>query len=49
MKGLRVHVCAMRCERCGADTHVEKYDVDGFTGYLCSECCEAWDRIQTDG
>lgn len=36
----------MRCERCEADTTVHRYDVDGFTGYLCAECQETWDEIQ---
>lgn len=36
----------MKCERCGDDTQVSRYDVDGFTGYLCDECRETWDRIQ---
>lgn len=38
----------MKCERCGTDTHVEQYDVDGFTGYLCDECREAWNEIHPD-
>lgn len=36
----------MKCERCGADTHVERYDVDDFTGYLCEACVDAWDATQ---
>ena len=36
----------MRCDRCGSDTHTERYDVDGFTGQLCEECREQWDEIQ---
>jgi len=39
----------MKCERCGENTSVEHYDVDGYTGYLCASCVEAWDRIQSDG
>jgi transposase-like protein len=38
----------MRCERCGEDTEVQRYDVDGFTGYLCDDCRKAWDKIQAD-
>lgn len=37
----------MECERCGEDTDVHRHDVDGFTGYLCEECEEEWDAIQT--
>jgi transposase-like protein len=37
----------MKCERCGDDTHVSRYDVDGFTGYLCEECLEKWETIST--
>ncbi len=36
----------MNCERCGDDTDVERYDVDGFTGYLCDRCGEQWVRLQ---
>lgn len=36
----------MKCERCGDDTHVQRYDIDGFTGHLCDECTAAWDAIQ---
>lgn len=36
----------MKCERCGADTSVTRHDVDGFTGYLCPDCEDEWDRIQ---
>lgn len=36
----------MKCERCGQDASLEHYDVDGFTGRLCEDCVEAWDRIQ---
>lgn len=38
----------MKCERCGADTHVEEYDVDGFVGYLCDRYQEVWDEIAGD-
>jgi len=38
----------MKCERCGADTHVERYDVDEFTGHLCDDCVETWEQIQTE-
>lgn len=38
----------MNCERCGEDTRVEKHDVDGFTGYLCEECRQVWDELQTE-
>lgn len=37
----------MKCDRCGADTSVERYDVDGFTGWLCDECVEVWNQTQT--
>ncbi len=37
----------MKCERCQKDKAVHKYEVDGFTGYLCEECAEAWDKIAT--
>lgn len=36
----------MKCDRCGADTSVEQYDVDGFPGHLCDDCVGVWDRIQ---
>jgi hypothetical protein len=36
----------MHCERCGDDTHTERYDVDGFEGHLCAECVEEWEAIQ---
>lgn len=39
----------MKCERCGADTQVKKHDVDGFTGYLCADCWDAWNKIQCNG
>jgi len=39
----------MKCDRCGADASVERYDVDGFTGHLCDDCVEVWDQIQTGG
>lgn len=35
----------MKCERCREDTVVDRYDVDGFTGYLCEECREQWERL----
>jgi len=35
----------MKCERCNEDTTVTKYEVDGFSGYLCDECVEMWDNI----
>ncbi len=35
----------MECERCGEDTSVDRYDVDGFTGYLCDECKEVWEIL----
>lgn len=35
----------MKCERCGASTQVDQYDVDGFTGYLCDECRDVWDEL----
>lgn len=38
----------MKCERCGRDTSVDRYDVDGFAGFLCEDCVEAWDRIQNE-
>lgn len=36
----------MKCERCGADTSVERHEVDDFAGYLCEECRAVWDRLQ---
>lgn len=39
----------MICERCRADTRLDRYDVDGFTGYLCDDCREAWARIRAAG
>lgn len=38
----------MNCERCGEDTRVQRYDVDGFAGYLCEECVEKWDTTQEE-
>lgn len=38
----------MNCERCGEDTQVQRYNVDGFTGYLCGECVEKWNAIQEE-
>ncbi|MFW6002977.1 MAG: hypothetical protein ACOCPT_00965 [Halanaeroarchaeum sp.] len=38
----------MKCERCGAETSVEKHDVDGFTGYLCEDCRTVWADIRSD-
>lgn len=38
---------AMKCERCGEDTHVERHDVNGFTGYLCEDCLDEWEYLQT--
>lgn len=38
----------MKCERCQKDTSVQQYDVDGFTGRLCDDCVEAWNKIQTE-
>jgi hypothetical protein len=35
----------MKCERCGEDKSVERYDVDGFTGLLCDDCVEVWDEL----
>lgn len=37
----------MKCERCGADTSVERYDVDDFRGYLCGDCAKVWDEIRS--
>jgi len=37
----------MRCERCGANTRTTPYEVDGFTGRLCNDCREAWDRLRS--
>jgi hypothetical protein len=39
----------MKCDRCGADASVGRHDVDGFTGLLCEDCVETWDRIQSEG
>ena len=33
----------MKCERCREDTQVERFDVDGFTGFLCAECKGEWE------
>jgi hypothetical protein len=38
----------MKCDRCGADTSTEQYDVDEFTGRLCDECVEQWEQITSD-
>jgi transposase-like protein len=38
----------MKCERCVADTHVEKHSVDGYSGYLCAECRETWDALYSE-
>jgi transposase-like protein len=38
----------MECERCREDEQVQRYDIDGFSGYLCPDCEEAWDKIQTE-
>lgn len=38
----------MKCDRCMSDTSVERYDVDEFTGYLCEDCVEVWDKIQSE-
>jgi transposase-like protein len=35
----------MECERCGVDATVHRYDVDGFTGYLCDDCRKEWARL----
>lgn len=39
----------MRCERCGADRHLEVLTVDGFTGRLCEACYEQWMNILEAG
>lgn len=36
----------MKCERCGQDTGVERYEVDDYVGYLCLECREVWERFK---
>jgi len=36
----------MKCERCGADTQVERHEIDGFTGFLCQSCLEAWSALK---
>ncbi len=38
----------MMCERCGEDTLTQRYDIDGFTGHLCTECVEKWNAIQEE-
>jgi hypothetical protein len=38
----------MECERCGETSNVERYDIDGFTGYLCDDCQDVWDEIRND-
>jgi len=35
----------MKCERCGENTSVDRYGVDGFTGYLCHDCKEVWEIL----
>ena len=35
----------MKCERCREDKKTQRYEVDGFTGYLCEECVEVWNKI----
>lgn len=39
----------MRCERCGADRHVEVLMVDGFVGRLCDTCYDQWMKILESG
>lgn len=39
----------MKCERCGSDTTVTKHDINGFTGYLCSDCWKVWNQIHANG
>ncbi len=38
----------MKCERCREDTSLQRVDVDGFTGYLCADCRDAWSRLQSE-
>lgn len=38
----------VKCDRCGADEPVERYEVDGFTGRLCADCLEVWDEIESE-
>ena len=38
----------VKCERCGNTTHVERYDVDRFTGFLCDDCRDVWNEIRND-
>lgn len=38
----------MRCGRCQKNKQTERYDVDGFTGYLCDECRDEWEEIQQE-
>ena len=39
----------MDCERCLANTAVEKYVVDGYSGFLCEQCRTEWDRLTDAG
>jgi hypothetical protein len=38
----------MKCERCGAEKSVSRYDVDGFSGQLCDDCVDVWEAIEAD-
>lgn len=38
----------MKCERCGTYDRTVRYEVDGFTGRLCWECRETWDRLRSE-
>jgi transposase-like protein len=38
----------MKCERCGADASVKRYEVDGFAGYLCDDCRSEWQQLTDD-
>lgn len=37
----------MKCERCREDKTVRAYEIDGYTGYLCDECADAWETVTT--
>lgn len=38
----------MKCDRCGKRKHVERHEIDGYTGHLCDECREKWAQLQNN-
>ncbi len=36
----------MRCGRCDREVPVTPHAIDGYTGYLCTQCTEVWTRLQ---